>query len=87
MAAIMNALQEAIKVHRRKSGLSQADLAKLAGVGKTVIFDLEHGKQSIRLDTLGKILFALNMNLSIRGPLIASPEGVDLIARATDSEQ
>jgi y4mF family transcriptional regulator len=82
----MNNLKEAIRAHRRKSGLSQADLAKLAGVGKTVVFDMEHGKESIRLDTLGKVLSTLNMTLSIRGPLMASPEGIDLIARATDSE-
>ncbi len=82
----MKTLKDTVRIHRRKSGLSQADLAKLAGVGKTVIFDLEHGKESIRLDTLRKILSTLNMSLSIRGPLMASPEGIDLIARATDSE-
>jgi HTH-type transcriptional regulator/antitoxin HipB len=41
---------------RKKTGLTQQELAQLAGVGKTVIFDLEHGKQSIQLDTLLKIL-------------------------------
>lgn len=53
------------------SGLSQAALAKLAGVGKTVVFDLEHGKQSIRLDTLTRILTVLNISIKLESPLMA----------------
>ena len=34
--------------HRKKSGLSRNQLAELAGVGKTLIYDLENGKQTIR---------------------------------------
>lgn len=66
----MEALNEILKKHRRISGLSQAGLAKLAGVGKTVVFDLEHGKQSIRYDTLRKILFVLNITISFQSPLM-----------------
>ena len=53
------------------SGLSQAELAKLAGVGKTVVFDLEHGKLSIRYDTLTKILRVLNISIGFDSPLMA----------------
>ena len=53
------------------SGLSQAGLAKLAGVGKTVIFDLEHGKLTIRYDTLTKILAVLNISLTFDSPVMA----------------
>ena len=53
------------------SGLSQAELAKLAGVGKTVVFDLEHGKQSMRYDTLTKILSVLNITVRFDSPLMA----------------
>ncbi|MEI6278607.1 MAG: helix-turn-helix transcriptional regulator [Verrucomicrobiae bacterium] len=66
----MEALNEILKKHRRLSGLSQAGLAKLAGVGKTVVFDLEHGKQSIRYDTLKKILSVLNITISFQSPLM-----------------
>lgn len=52
------------------SGLSQAELAKLAGVGKTAVFDLEHGKQSIRYDTLTKILSVLNITVRFDSPLM-----------------
>ena len=27
-----------------------AELAKLAGVGKTVVFDMEHGKESVQFE-------------------------------------
>ena len=67
----MESLGEQIKRHRHMSGLSQAELARLAGVGKTVVFDVEHGKQSMRYDTLTKILSVLNITVRFDSPLIA----------------
>lgn len=61
----------AIRFHRRQAHLSQAKLAQLAGVGKTVVFDIEKGKESIQLDTLTKILTILNITLDLKGPLIS----------------
>ncbi len=66
----MKALKEIIKQHRRMSGLSQVELAKLAGVGKTVVFDLEHGKLSVRYDTLTKILSVLNITVNLQSPVM-----------------
>jgi len=56
--------------HRQKSGLTQQELAQLAGVGKTVIFDIEKGKPSIRLNTLLKVFGVLNIHLSFESPLM-----------------
>jgi HTH-type transcriptional regulator / antitoxin HipB len=56
--------------HRKKSGLSQAQLAELAGVGKTVVFDIEHGKATVRLDSVVKILYALNIHIELHSPLL-----------------
>lgn len=67
----MEPIQEIIKQHRRAAGLSQADLAKLAGVGKTVVFDVEHGKLSIRYDTLTRILTVLNISVGFNSPLMS----------------
>ena len=39
---------------RKQSGLSQLELAKLAGIGKTVVFDIEKGKETVQLNTLLK---------------------------------
>jgi HTH-type transcriptional regulator/antitoxin HipB len=59
-----------VRYHRKKSGLSREDLAKIAGVGKTVVYDLENGKETIRLSTLNKIFKALNIKLSVDSPLM-----------------
>ncbi len=63
-------IPELVRTHRKKSALSQSALAALAGVGKTVIFDLEHGKMTIQLDTLLRILNALNIEIRFSSPLL-----------------
>jgi len=65
-----NKLAYIIKTHRKAAGLSQLELAEIAGVGKTVVFDLEKGKESIQLNTLRKILLALNIKVQLISPLI-----------------
>ena len=59
-----------IRKHRKAAGLSQLQLAELAGVGKTVIFDLEKGKPTIQLDTLLKILDTLNIKVQLTSPFL-----------------
>jgi y4mF family transcriptional regulator len=59
-----------VRFHRKKSGLSQAALAKLAGVGKTAVFDAEKGKETIQLDTLRKIFRILNITMKFESPLM-----------------
>lgn len=59
-----------IRYHRKKSGMSQEELALHAGLGKTVIFDLEKGKLTVRLETLLKVLHVLNIRLDFQGPLM-----------------
>ena len=71
----MSPLNVIVKEHRRMAGLSQAGLAKLAGVGKTVVFDLEHGKLSIRFDTLTKILAVLNISIRFESPVMQQIRG------------
>jgi HTH-type transcriptional regulator/antitoxin HipB len=59
-----------ILLHRKKAGLSRQDLAMVAGVGKTAIFDMEHGKKTTRTSTLLKVLNALNISLLLDSPLM-----------------
>ncbi len=63
-------LNEIVLFHRKKSGLSRSQLADLAGVGKTVIYDIEKGKQTIRFSTLQKVLTALNIKITFTSPLM-----------------
>lgn len=60
-----------IRFHRKKSGLSQSELGHLSGLGKTVIFDVEKGKLSVRFDTLLKILHVLNIKIEFKSQLMS----------------
>lgn len=66
----LNHIGKIILKHRKASGLSQQELAKAAGVGKTVIFDIEHGKKTMQMDTLIKIFQVLNIRLNLSSPLL-----------------
>ena len=67
-------LAKCVHYHRKQSGLTRIELASFAGVGKSVIFDLEHGKETIQLNTLLKILHVLNIRLSLDSPLMTAFE-------------
>lgn len=57
-----------IKKHRKAAKLSQIQLAEMAGVGKTVVYDIEKGKETIQLATLRKILKVLNIKIELVSP-------------------
>ncbi len=59
-----------VRFHRKRAGLSRIALADIAGVGKTVVFDIEHGKTSVRLNTLFAVLNALNISVFLDGPIM-----------------
>jgi y4mF family transcriptional regulator len=63
-------LGKIVRFHRKKAKLTQIELAKLAGVGKTAVFDLEKGKTSVQLSTLLAILHVLNIRLVCESPLM-----------------
>ena len=63
-------IAEIVRFHRKQSGLSRKQLADMAGVGKTVIFDNENGKETIRFSTLKKVLTALNIKINLESPLM-----------------
>jgi transcriptional regulator with XRE-family HTH domain len=57
-------------MHRKAAKLSRAKLSEMAGVGKTVIYDIEKGKESVQLNTLRKILKVLNIKIELTSPLM-----------------
>jgi len=59
-----------IRKHRKAAGVSQLQLAEMAGVGKTAVFDLEKGKATIQLDTLRKVLTVLNIKVQLISPFM-----------------
>ncbi len=63
-------LHKIIFYHRKQAKLSRNELAELAGVGKTVIYDLENGKKTVRWANILAILNALNIKLDFKSPLM-----------------
>ena len=53
-----------IKELRTGKGISQETLAHLAGLDRTYITSVEHGKRNISIVNLEKISMALNVSLS-----------------------
>jgi y4mF family transcriptional regulator len=66
-----------VQFHRKEAGLARIDLADIAGVGKTVVYDIENGKETVRLTTLLKVLGALNISIFLDGPLMDRFEAGD----------
>ncbi len=63
-------LSSLIGYHRKRARLSQADLALHAGVGRSVVQDLESGKDRASLKNLRAVLGVLNIQLEPTGPLV-----------------
>jgi len=62
-------LANIIRYHRKRSGLTQLELAEMSGVGKNMVYELENGKQSVQWDNLLRILRVLNIELNFQSPL------------------
>jgi len=65
-------LSHRLREAREEAGLTQDQLADLAGISTRPIYIFESGKGSIRLDTYLKLLDALGLELSVapRSPRI-----------------
>lgn len=49
---------------RKKEGVSQEDLADLAGLDRTYISDIENGKRNVSIETIFKIADALKTTVN-----------------------
>jgi HTH-type transcriptional regulator/antitoxin HipB len=59
-----------IRFHRRRAGLSQAELAKHCGVSRSVVQDLEAGKGRSTWGNIMAVLGVLNVQFQPTGPLV-----------------
>jgi HTH-type transcriptional regulator/antitoxin HipB len=66
-----------VRFHRKKAKLTQLELAKLADIGKTAVFDIEQGKKTVQLNTLLAVFDVLNIQIEFRGPLMHKFEEMD----------
>lgn len=58
-------LNKKIKSLRKKTGLSQIEFAKRAGVGLRFLRELEQGKPTVRLDKVSQVLEFLGCHLEL----------------------
>lgn len=56
---------EIVRLARLKQNLRQVDLARMASVRQALISDIENGAVSAKLDTVIKVLAALDMDLTV----------------------
>ena len=63
-----------VRFHRNKAGLTLIQLARRAGVGKTVMFDIENNKHSIQSHILWKVFKALKIKVVYVSPLMKQYE-------------
>ena len=68
--AVKKELHSIILFHRKQAKLSREELAELAGVGKTVIYDIEKGKKTVKWSTILAVLHALNIRVLFQSPLM-----------------
>lgn len=73
----MEQIGRIVRFHRKKAGLTQVDLARLAGVGKTTVFDIEKGKPNVGFDKVLSILDVLNIRTRFEGPLMEEYEKIE----------
>jgi y4mF family transcriptional regulator len=60
------ALGSVVRARRKALGLNQAELCALAGVGLAFLYELEHGKPTVRLDKVLAVLSVLGLELHVR---------------------
>ena len=59
-------LGAALRDRRKSLGLSQLETCDLAGVGPAFLYELEHGKPTVRLDKLLAVLEVLGLGLELK---------------------
>ena len=76
-----NQLGDTLRAARKQLGLTQPQLALVAGVGVRFIVDLEAGKATLRLENVLRVIDALGGTVQLTGlppsGSVSSPEGSD----------
>ncbi|OFX24415.1 MAG: hypothetical protein A2V77_13510 [Anaeromyxobacter sp. RBG_16_69_14] len=61
----MSPIASFVRERRTANGLTQRELAELAGVGPRAIWDLERGKPTLRTDVVNAVLRVFGKTLGI----------------------
>jgi len=64
-----------VRERRKANGLSQRELAELAGVGPRAVWDLERGKPTLRMDVVNAVLKVFGKTLGVVEAPRGEPQG------------
>lgn len=67
-ASLMDRIADAVRSRRESLGLTQTELAELAGCSTRFVHTVEAAKPSVRLDKLHDVLAVLGLTLDVVGP-------------------
>lgn len=67
-------LGQAIQSYRLKAGLTQLQLAELAGTGQKTISKIETGNPATRIETIFSVMAALSLEANIRSRNNVNPD-------------
>ncbi len=76
-------IRDFVKRQRKIHALTQADLARKAGVGLRFIRELEQGKATLRMDKVNQVLQLFGKTL---GPVDWRPETEDSVTNGEQKE-
>lgn len=65
---IRERIGERIAEIRKESGMSQTELAEKAGVTQNTVYKIEHGRFSVGVDVLDRVVTALECRIDIIKP-------------------
>ncbi|MFN0078575.1 MAG: helix-turn-helix transcriptional regulator [Prosthecobacter sp.] len=74
-----SALASLVTFHRKRAKLSQAELARHAGVSRFVVQDIEAGRDRTTWRNLLAVLAVLNLKLEPKGPLVAEWQQTQIV--------
>ncbi|HEX3692249.1 MAG TPA: helix-turn-helix domain-containing protein [Solirubrobacteraceae bacterium] len=66
IASVTADIAARVRDERRRQGMDQATLALVANVAVRSVHRIEKGEQTVRLDTLLRVLSALGLRIEIR---------------------
>ena len=58
-------IAEVVRQRRKRLGVTQQALAQMAGCGLVFVYNIEHGKPSLRLDKLLDVLAVLGLEIVV----------------------
>jgi transcriptional regulator with XRE-family HTH domain len=67
MSITAQQLGRMVRETREARGLSRREATEQAGIGKTALYDLEHGNPGVRWNTLVAVLDLLGLHLELTG--------------------